>query len=1122
MTDLNQSVLKKQEALQLTPDGHPSKPSRLNNLGNSLLTHFEQLGDMTDLNQSVLKFQEAVQLTPDSHPSKPSRLNNLGHSLLRRFVRVGDMTDLNQSVLKSQEAVQLTPDGHPERPLRLNDLGSSLLTQFERLGNMTDLNQSVLKKQEAVQLTPDGHPSKPSWLNSLGNSLLVRFEQLGDMTDLNESVLKFQEAVQLTPDGHPDMPSWLNNLGNSLLTRFKQLGNMTDLNESVLKKQEAVQLTPDGHPSKPSRLNNLGNSLLRRFEQLGDMTDLNESVLKFQEAVLLTPDGHPDKPLRLNSLGISLLTRFEQLGDMTDLNQSVLKTQEALWLTPDGHPSKPSRLNNLGNSLLRRFEQLGDMTDLNQSVLKRQEALQLTPDGHADKPSRLSNLGISLLTRFEQLGDMADLNQSFLKEQEAAVQLTPDGHPDKPLRLNNLGNSLLTQFEQLGDMTDLNQSVLMFQEAVQLTTDGHPDKPFWLNNLGISLLRRFEQLGNMTDLNQSVLKKQEAVQLTPDGHPDKPSRLNNLGYSLIKRFLKLRLSDDMVNAVWAYSSATHAEYGPPSVRLHAAQRWAMCLQASSSSPESILGIYHIAIPLLAEMAWLGSSLPDRHYQVMQAGSVVHEAAAAAHQFGDHIQAVEWLEQGRSVIWGQLLQLRTPIDDLEEKEPNLSQRLKLNSLQLEMATSSQNDILHTTPVQTNIQPLVLSKEEIASHGHHLAIERKQILKEIRMCQGFERFLLPRGIRELTPAASHGPIVMLNSSEEHDTCYALVLLPNLSDNVLPVKLDSFTPSQAKGLYHKLQTLLGEDGRNISSWNGELVPEAGTVGQGFQDILAELWEGVIMPVLESLELMDPSPKVKPRLWWCPTGIFSFLPLHAAGLYHTDASSGSKLSDFVISSYIPTLSVLVDRVSPLSQPGLPKLLAIAQPSSIGLQKIPGTVDEIRYIKAAVEESGALTLMTLIGEKATLANVVSELKSAAWVHFACHGVQDPAHPTESALLLAGKDRLTLGMLTSLKIPHGGLAFLSACQTAKGDEKLSDEAVHLSAGMLAAGFGGVIATMWSVHDQVAPQVARDVYNYLKQSGMDVSEAAHALHLAMDNARNNMLGENDAAFISWVPYIHMGM
>ena len=43
------------------------------------------------------------------------------------------------------------------------------------------------------------------------------------------------------------------------------------------------------------------------------------------------------------------------------------------------------------------------------------------------------------------------------------------------------------------------------------------------------------------------------------------------------------------------------------------------------------------------------------------------------------------------------------------------------------------------------------------------------------------------------------------------------------------------------------------------------------------------------------------------------------------------------------------------------------------------------------------------------------------------------------------------------------LAFLSACETAKGDSKTPDEAIHLAATLLFqlfAGFRGVVATMW--------------------------------------------------------------
>ncbi|KAJ6550502.1 hypothetical protein B0H10DRAFT_1968888 [Mycena sp. CBHHK59/15] len=42
--------------------------------------------------------------------------------------------------------------------------------------------------------------------------------------------------------------------------------------------------------------------------------------------------------------------------------------------------------------------------------------------------------------------------------------------------------------------------------------------------------------------------------------------------------------------------------------------------------------------------------------------------------------------------------------------------------------------------------------------------------------------------------------------------------------------------------------------------------------------------------------------RFWWCPTGSFSFLPIHAAGIYDEKAM-GESASDYVISSYTPTV---------------------------------------------------------------------------------------------------------------------------------------------------------------------------------------------------------------------------
>ena len=118
-------------------------------------------------------------------------------------------------------------------------------------------------------------------------------------------------------------------------------------------------------------------------------------------------------------------------------------------------------------------------------------------------------------------------------------------------------------------------------------------------------------------------------------------------------------------------------------------------------------------------------------------------------------------------------------------------------------------------------------------------------------------------------------------------------------------------------------------------------------------------------------------------------------------------------------------------------------------------------------------------------------MKGADWVYFACHGTQDAESPTEK-----------LSDMIALSRPHGVLAFLSACETAMGDESLSDEAVHTAAGMLFAGYGGVVGTTWSISGnfKLAPR-----------------EAARALHEAVGRLR-----DNNASFVEWLPFIHVGL
>jgi CHAT domain-containing protein len=141
-------------------------------------------------------------------------------------------------------------------------------------------------------------------------------------------------------------------------------------------------------------------------------------------------------------------------------------------------------------------------------------------------------------------------------------------------------------------------------------------------------------------------------------------------------------------------------------------------------------------------------------------------------------------------------------------------------------------------------------------------------------------------------------------------------------------------------------------------------------------------------------------------------------------------------------------------------KMLAVIQPEMQGRPRhsLPYTRKELETIQRHVPNEWLITLGTKEAPT-SVAKVLLELSNASLAHFACHGMQDSHNPLESALLLDDDD-LKASMIIERRLPNASLAFLSACETAAGDEQTPDEVVHLSATLLFAGFRGVVGTMW--------------------------------------------------------------
>jgi CHAT domain-containing protein len=213
-------------------------------------------------------------------------------------------------------------------------------------------------------------------------------------------------------------------------------------------------------------------------------------------------------------------------------------------------------------------------------------------------------------------------------------------------------------------------------------------------------------------------------------------------------------------------------------------------------------------------------------------------------------------------------------------------------------------------------------------------------------------------------------------------------------------------------------------------------------------------------------------------------------------------------------------------------KLLLISQMETPNFSKIPCTKKEVEAIKMRAQASHVEALW--LGEDtATVVRVKQEMQSHSWIHFACHASQSTENPLAFHLQ---RGPLRIADIMKEPIINADMAFLSACQTSTGDEKLPEEAVHLAAAMLAVGYRCVVATMWSIKDEHAPGVADDFYRHLlgdgtepeEGKGLDAANTSYALHHATQCIRRRLEAnckskeDEETALLAWVPYIHFGV
>ncbi|MET7322618.1 CHAT domain-containing protein [Streptomyces sp. NPDC005549] len=1107
------------------------------NLLVALQTRYQLLGWPDDVEALVALGRERAAC----EPARPQDVRLLGLAYQQRFALYGRPDDLDRAVDTFDRAARL-PQEADTAAQSLGALAEVLhmrhkiavdraTTREERhtppprptdsaAPAPTDLLRATDAQRRALHALSAGSDDRPGYLSNLAAMRHDAYLSEGDFSALGEALDLWNTALEAFPRGGQGRPLVLRNLTQALRERHEHAPEEAHRQEMLRIHRMALAECPPGHPERAELLAGLGVALRMAAEDTDEQALLEESAAVLREALPLLRPGTPQRARRLNSLGNTLLRLAQRTGDPALLDEAVTTLRTALAEEEPGTDAYAGTLANLAVTLRERALQTDDLTSLREAARLAREALHASRNPQVLQAGRLGNLGVVLQDWHGATGDTTAADEAIDVARQALALAPPAGQP-RADRLNHLANALRARFASTADVADLDEAVGLLEDAARQVPYGDPSLALILSNLGSARLTKHHATGEHGELQQAVSELGRAVWAVAEGTSTHGTYLKSYGDALRALYHRdgdpgvLRAAED------AYRQAAGTRSLPAHERVLAAWEWGAAAGADNRWDEALPG-YELALELLPFAASGRLVRGDQERGLSRVRGLAAEAAACAVNAGRPEHAVLLLEQGRGVLLGRTMATRDGLGRLRGAHPALADhfsrlRKRLDALEAaDAADAAQGGRPSDT---TDLR-------------HALAVELEHLVAEIRTRPGFSDFLGPPSMEVVLDCAEQGPVVLAYCSDFRSD--ALVLRDG---EVLLVPLPHATPEAVGEQADRLERALADAADPARDRAAQQ-----TVGE----VLAWTWDHVTGPVLGRLGVHGPAPDGEwQRLWWSPGGALASLPLHAAGHHYgtpgavpdggpepgdpasgpasdpaADAPGPRTVLDRVVSSYTPTVAALgYARARATAPRPHGPVLAVALPDTPGARPLRGARREVEVLR------GLLPTEVLSEEQATFEQVMDALPRHPCVHFACHGVSEPADPSNGRLLVHDHATrpLTVRAISHLELPAARLAVMSACETARGGGELADESIHITSAFQLAGYANAVGTLWPVHDAVAVRVTRFLYRELCTEGagggpeLDDTRTAHALHQAVLRCR--------AAFAAspslWAAHVHAG-
>ncbi len=934
---------------------------------------------------------------------------------------------------------------------------------------------------------------------------LESYHRTSELSYLAAAAAMFREALAAGSGDAESKARHLSNLGSALRQLFEETGDLASLTEAVQSQREAVAITAgsDGDGWKyQSNLCSALATLAGRTAGRAGVALLIDAVTAARSAVAGAGASGADRGTALSGLGSALVKLTERTGEEKYLHEAVKAHRAAANTTPEGHPRRAALLVNAANTMQELFEFTQDTALLIAAVGLSAEAVAAVTESEPDWPGFQAILGNGLFRLAEHAGRAEHL-AGAIDAHRKAVTATPAENPYRAIYLSGLGSARLALAEHSEDTADFAEAVSNFRAAVAAAPPDHPYRGGLLFNLAGALKACGEHTGDFRALTEAVDTQRAAVAGTDPDEADYPERLSGLGDALCS----LSEHDDDPDLPAEASECFAAVAGNASGRTRT-RIWAYRQLARLAAPAAALEAMERAVALLPRLTPAALARGDRLRQLGRLAGIAGEAAAAAVRAGRPERAAQLLEQTRGILIADSLHARSSeLTRLRESAPDLANEFDAMRGRLELL--SRSDLPGRDPIsRLDRQDSLMATGSDTFVRHDAEADWERLIERIRGTDGFSDFLLAPSLPDLTAEAGEGPVIFAYTSPQG--CGAVALTGDPAAPVLAIPLDTLTQGDAG--QHAEQFLRADTSANRAD------------SRAASDALASLewmWDTITGPILTALGLTSaPAGEEWPRIWWCPAGILTFLPLHAAG-HHGDHSSGDPelrahpraVLDRVVSSYTSTVRSL-SHSRRTSAAENTKMVVISAPDVPGASPLPWAAAEASTIAHLVPGSEVL-------HNPDRQQVLDSLADHPIAHFACHAYPNPNEPAASTLILADHlvSPLTVTDIIEQRI-SGTLAYLSACETTLTRLDLADEAVHLTGAFYLAGYQQVIGTLWPVHDKSARDIAVNFYATVSRDcsiAANAVAAARALHHATRQLRARKPGMPSL----WASHIHTG-